>query len=191
MPITARTTRFLPALLFAALTAPAIAGPPDHAPAHGWRKQHDPFYVGYTGRRWGDDYGIVSGHCNREAVATVLGGVVGAVIGSRVADAEDRAVATIIGAAAGALIGNRIGRKLDEADRGCVGHALEIGKPGQHITWTNESSGVHYDMVPGEDRERNGVPCREFTLVAVSGSAKSSKRGLACQSQSGVWKIAG
>jgi len=34
---------------------PALADPPDHAPAHGWRKKHDPAYVGYTGREWERD----------------------------------------------------------------------------------------------------------------------------------------
>ena len=55
---------------------PAYADPPPWAPAHGWRKKHDPYYTGYTGRQWDNDYGIISaGQCNRQAIATVLGGV--------------------------------------------------------------------------------------------------------------------
>lgn len=175
--------------LVIAWAAQALADPPAHAPAHGWRKQHDPHYVGYSGRRWERDYDVLSGRCNREAVATVLGGAVGAVIGSRAADREDRAVATVIGAVAGALIGNWIGRKLDDADRGCVGHALEIGKAGQRVTWTNETTGVRYEMVPGADRQRDGAACREFTLMAVAGEARTSQRGIACQAQPGAWQI--
>jgi surface antigen len=178
-------------LLVGAWSGTAVADPPGHAPAHGWRKQHDPFYVGYSGRHWEHDFEILSGHCNREAVATVLGGVIGAVVGSRVAERENRTVATIIGAAAGALIGNRIGHKLDEADRSCVGHSLEVGKTGQRIMWANESSGVNYEMVLGADREREGAACREFTLVADADAQKSSRRSIACQSQPGVWQIEG
>jgi surface antigen len=189
MSVVARAASFIMLLLLGAWIAEAFADPPPHAPAQGWRKKHDPYYVGYTGKHWEHDYGILSGHCNREAVATVLGGVVGATVGNRTADPEDRTVATIIGAAAGALIGNWIGRKLDEADRGCIGHALELGKAGQRVLWTNDSTGVQYELLPGADRERDGTACREFTLVAVAGGEKTSRRGVACQPQPGAWEL--
>jgi len=118
----------------------------------------------------------------------VVGGVVGGVIANRVAE-ENRAVATIIGVAAGALIGKKIGGELDERDRDCVGHALDLGEQGRTVVWTNETSGVRYQLAPGADSTRNGTPCREFTLAATRGGEKSSKQGLACQSQPGVWKI--
>ncbi|TCJ18142.1 hypothetical protein EZJ19_02570, partial [Parasulfuritortus cantonensis] len=75
----------LAAVIFLSLTLePVWADPPGQAPAHGWRKKHDPYYMGYTGRKWDDDYGITLGRCNRDAVGAVLGGVVGGAIGSRV-----------------------------------------------------------------------------------------------------------
>ena len=46
------------------LPGTAIADPPAHAPAHGWRAKNDPYYVGYTGRHWTDDYGIRGEHCD-------------------------------------------------------------------------------------------------------------------------------
>ena len=49
----------------------ALADPPAHAPAHGWRKKNDPSYVGYTGTAWPRDYGITTGHCNREEIGAV------------------------------------------------------------------------------------------------------------------------
>jgi surface antigen len=104
--------------------------------------------------------------------------------------AERRAVATIVGVIAGAVIGNRIGRELDEADRGCFGHALEIAQPGQRITWTNESAGVRYEMSPGNASPRHGASCRTYTLVTVQGRERSSQAGVACQSQPGVWQAA-
>lgn len=175
-------------MLIAAWSSVALADPPDHAPAHGWRKQHDPYYVGYTGRYWDQDYGILSGHCNREKVATVLGGVIGGVVGSRVGSEDNRTVATIIGAAAGALIGNKIGREMDEADRSCVGHALEVGKPGQVITWTNQGSGIEYQMLLKSDHD-NDSKCRGYTLIGISGNEKSVRQGIACQDDPGVWNI--
>jgi surface antigen len=171
-------------------TAPVLADPPAHAPAHGWRKKNDPHYVGYTGRQWDRDFQIASGRCNRQEIATVIGGVAGGVIANRVAD-EHRAVATIVGAIAGAIIGNRIGRELDEADRGCFGHALEIAQTGQRITWTNETTGVSYQLSPGADRPRSGAVCRDYTLVTSTGRRdRSAHSGVACQTRAGAWHIA-
>jgi len=61
-------TAALAAVIVAGLALPAavMADPPAHAPAHGWRKKHDPYYVGYTGRQWADDYGVRSGRCDRD-----------------------------------------------------------------------------------------------------------------------------
>ncbi|MEZ5628509.1 MAG: hypothetical protein R3E34_13455 [Rhodocyclaceae bacterium] len=59
------------------LPVPVLADPPAHAPAHGWRKKHDPDYIGYTGRKWERDYGILDGRCSTEAVGAVVGGVIG------------------------------------------------------------------------------------------------------------------
>jgi surface antigen len=167
----------------------AFAQPPAHAPAHGWRKKNDPYYVGYTGASWERDFGISSGSCNREEIATVVGGIVGGVIANRVAD-EHKAVATIIGVIAGATIGNRIGKELDEADRGCFGHALEIAQPGQRVAWTNPATGQRYQMTPGAASPRHGASCREYTLVTIVGRQRSTQTGVACQSQPGVWQAA-
>ena len=169
-------------------TAEALADPPAHAPAHGWRQKHDPHYIGYTGTAWDRDYDIRSGHCNRDEIGAVLGGVAGGVIGSQIGDGN-RTVATIVGVAVGALIGSRIGRALDDRDRACVGHALEIGSVGHNVTWQNAGTGVNYTLVPGEGRKSQTGTCRDFTLVAVAGKQKSSQNGLACQSKQGVWQI--
>lgn len=168
----------------------ALAQPPAHAPAHGWRKKNDPHYVGYTGKQWDRDFDISSGSCNRQEIATVVGAIAGGAIANRVAD-EHRTVATIVGAIAGAVIGNRIGRELDEADRSCFGHALEIGQVGQRITWTNEATGLRYELSPGADRPRGTTACREYTLVTrTSRSDRTSHTGVACQSSPGAWQVA-
>jgi surface antigen len=172
-------------------SADVLADPPAHAPAHGWRKKHDPGYVGYSGTKWDRDYDVTSGHCNREEIGAVLGGVAGGVVGSKVASPENRVVGIIIGAAAGALIGSRIGRELDEGDRGCFGHALEIAAPGSRVTWQNRQTGVTYVLVPGEGRQEKGGLCRRFTLEASRGAEKSKRDARACQESRGVWKMVG
>jgi surface antigen len=186
------------ALVIAAWAIPASADPPAQAPAHGWRKKHDrddderhERYEGYEGEHWERDYAVLSGRCDRHAVATALGGVVGAAVGSRLADSGNRTIATLVGATVGALLGNQIGRQLDEADRGCFGHALELGRPGRVVAWTNDAVGVRYELLPGATRERHGAVCREFTMTSWHGRERVSRAGVACRAQAGRWEIEG
>jgi surface antigen len=172
------------------LSLPALADPPDHAPAHGWRKKHDGGYVGYTGATWERDYEVTAGHCDREQIGAVLGGVAGGAIGAKVAAPEDRAVGVLIGAVAGALIGAKIGRELDDGDRSCFGHVLEIVRPGGRVSWNNPSTGVSYVLMPGAGRRENAETCRDFTVIASRGHDKSTRKGVACRTGRGVWKIA-
>jgi surface antigen len=183
------TAVFIIVLLVGSWGAEVLADPPAHAPAHGWRKKHDPNYIGYSGTRWERDYDVSSGRCNREEIGAVLGGVAGGVVGSKVASPENRVVGIIIGAAAGALIGSRIGRELDEGDRGCFGHVLEIAAPGNRVVWQNRETGVSYSLVPGEGRQQKTDMCRDFTLEASRGAEKARRTGRACQTSRGVWKI--
>lgn len=179
----------LVAVLAAAWTSESLADPPPHAPAHGWRNKHDPHYVGYTGVKWEHDYEVSSGHCNREAIGAVLGGVAGGAIGSQIGDGDGRTVATIIGAAVGALIGAKVGRGLDDRDRDCVGHVLEIGRSGYPVRWQNRTTGVRYELTPGEGSKGRAGACRSFTLVAASASQHTKQHGKACQSKPGVWRL--
>ena len=176
MCVTSKATLLLVSA-FAAWAAPdvVLAQPPAHAPAHGWRQKHDPSYAGYKGKQWERDFDIASGSCNRQEIATVDRRR------RRRRDRQSRrgrarTVATIVGAIAGAVIGNRIGRELDEADRGCFGHALEIGaaRPTRHLDKRRHRPALR--AVPGADRPRGGTTCREYTLVTVDAAAANARR---------------
>ncbi len=132
-----------------ALPCLALATPPSWAPAHGWRKKNDPHYAGYSGRSWDDDFGVQSGRCNREDVGAVLGALAGGAIGAEAGpDGAGRAVAVVVGTVIGAAIGAEIGRRMDKADRSCAGHALELAREGQTVTWVNPASGVTWQLTP-------------------------------------------
>lgn len=181
----------LVALLCASVlaSAPALSDPPDHAKAHGWRKKHDPRYVGYTGGGWDRDYGIIEGTCNRKEIGTVLGAVVGGAIGSQVGDGTGRTVAIIVGSVLGAVVGREIGADLDDADRGCVGHALELAEPGRSVRWLNDRTHVEYLITPLAVNAKDAKNCRRFNLKAKAGKKEETSSGRACRGSDGVWKI--
>jgi surface antigen len=178
------------ALACAALAAPvALADPPPHAPAHGWRQKHDPYYVGYTGYRWRDDYGIREGRCDRERVGTVLGAVVGGAIGASVADGRDKLIAILAGATIGAIIGREIGEDMDRDDHACFGHSLELLEDGRRVRWEGARPGLYWMLTPDRRFERDGRVCRHFTLVREVGGRTVRKRGSACRFGDGDWRM--
>jgi len=182
--------------LMVAIPCAVLASPPDWAPAHGWRRKHDPSYPGYrgySGHGWDSDYGVTNGSCDRSRVGQVIGGVVGGVaggaIGSEVArNSPNREVAIVAGAVIGAAIGQEIGRRMDKTDRSCVGHSLELADSGHPVKWTNPNTRVSYQLTPlGDD---SGSRCRSFRLVAHGAFGLSEGRTIACTDTKGVWNLA-
>jgi surface antigen len=176
------------------LATSAFATPPPWAPAHGWRRKHDPQYpgyVGYTGQRWPRDYGVIHGNCDRAAIGAVLGGVVGgaagAAIGSQTGSNSGRTVAIVVGTVLGAVVGHEIGRNMDEEDRACTGHALELAGEGQSVRWLNDTTGVSYVVTP---IGRVDVSCRNFKLQASRGGESHTTTSRACRAHDGSWQVA-
>jgi surface antigen len=186
----------MPALLACTLLLPASpsawADPPPWAPAHGWRKKQDSYYTGYSGKHWGEDYGIIEGRCNRDRIGTVLGGLVGGAVGSSIGKGDGKAVAIILGSVLGAVIGRQIGAELDRADRACIGHALELAADRRTVVWSNPDSGLDYRLTPIRGFDVDGRKCREFELDVtgeVSGRRYGeSRREQACQVSEGTWE---
>lgn len=175
------------ATLIAPLSPTVYADPPPWAPAHGWRKKHDPYYTGYSGRQWERDYGIVYGNCNREAIGTVLGGAVGGAIGSTVGKGDNRGVAILIGSVLGAVVGNRIGKQMDDADRGCIGHALELAADRKTVRWAGANQ-LHYELTPLKSIDRNGMKCREYRLRVNGRNIDEDRVERACLVEEGRWE---
>jgi len=175
-------------VLLIALPCIALATPPSWAPAHGWRKKNDPAYAGYSGRNWETDYGVRSGRCDRAEVGAVLGGIAGGAIGAGASNQQKRAVAIVVGTVIGAAIGAEIGRRMDQADRSCVGHALELATPGQTVTWTNRNTAVAYQLTPAAETE-SPAGCRRFRLTATGSFGLSEGRTVACPSADGTWTL--
>ena len=168
---------------------PALADPPSHAPAHGYHKKHHDddhkkpkkakHYEGKTGVAYVEDYGISTGRCNRDQIGAVIGGVTGTVIGSRVADREDRVVGMVVGGVLGAVLGHAIGDKMDDRDRACMGHALELGRSGVPVEWRHDGS--HYHFTPRGDASGG---CRNATMVI---DGRKPHDVLACPTGRGEW----
>ena len=105
----------------------------------------------------------------------------GAVTGGQVVDRDSRVVGMVVGGVLGAVLGHAVGDSMDERDRACMGHTLELGRPGVPVAWRHE--GRDYRFTPRGDA-RDG--CRHATL-AVNG--RTPHDVLACLSGRGEWRF--
>ena len=137
----------------------------------------DSSYLGHTGKKWAKDYGVVAGRCNAAAVGAVLG------------ERRDRPVAVIVGTAIGALVGHKVGQELEERDRGCMGHALELAAEKTTVVWTNKTTGVTYQLTPMRGYTERGMSCREFTTRVSTSVKKDALKGRACRRGNGEWEF--
>lgn len=173
-------------LALAALLAagPVLADPPNHAPAHGYYKNKDKkvrHYQGKSGVTYVHDYGISSGRCNRDEIGAVIGGVTGAAVGGQIAGRDDRLVGMVVGGVLGAVVGHAVGESMDDRDRACMGHALELGRPGMPVEWRHD--GHQYHFTPRGDA-RDG--CRNATIVV---DGRKPRDILACPAGRGEWRF--
>jgi hypothetical protein len=112
----------LAASAMALTSAPALADPPAHAPAHGKRakdraslydsngRYYEPRRISRSDRMWRGKDGKY--YCRRSNGTTglVIGAGLGALTGSKLAGSGDKTIGAILGGAAGALIGREIDR---------------------------------------------------------------------------------
>ena len=175
--------------LSAAVPLNAYGDPPPWAPAHGKRKKGDP-YTGFSGKKWDKHYGVLAGRCNREVIGAVVGAAAGGAIGAQVGSKENREIAILVGSVAGAIIGAKVGRGLDETDRACVGHALELVGDKRSVTWASEDNRRTYRLYPVRVFELDGIRCREFDFrVTATDGTKKTNRVKACPGGDGTWRL--
>jgi surface antigen len=134
-------------------------------------------------------FGIPEGTCNRKAIGAIMGGAIGGVIGAQVGDGVGRRIAILAGAAAGTLIGSHIGRQMDEADRACVGEALEKARDNSTVAWASSDGSTTYQVTPLARQPDTDHNCRLFELQANTVSGSSTSKANACRGEDGAWRL--
>lgn len=181
------------AAIVASFVATSFAAPPDHAPAHGWRKKNNQEYnfKGKT-KEWNNDYGVATGYCKTESVAKVLGASAGAIIGSsmsRDSDTITQVVATIGGAAIGSILGAEVAKTFNLTDAACFGQAMELSPNGQTVMWSQ--NGIEYFVKPISNVSYQNMACRKVEIITKQKSKgkNNPQTAIACPNGSGQWTL--
>ena len=87
--------------------------------------------------------------------------------------------------------GAKIGQTIDEADRACMGHSLELAARKDTVIWTNSATGVTYRVMPTRNLQEGKQHCREFTTELLSSKGRSHETitGVACRKPGGAWEF--
>jgi surface antigen len=169
--------------LAAAVPANTWADSPPWTPAHGKRKKGEP-YTGYSGKKWDTHYGVINGRCNRDAVGEAIGA---AASGAQAGKGENRPMATLVGTGTGA----KLGRDIDQTDRACIGHSLELAGDKKRVTWMSADQRKTYRLTPLRGFEQQGVKCREFEFRMTTDDRKETSKVRACPGGDGTWRLVG
>ncbi len=188
----------------------AHAGPPDWAPARGYRHKrkhkgkhrHGDYryeayeYETYRYDAYPNTYaynplgGIGGGRCNRDAIGTLLGAATGGLLGSQIGDGTGQMAAVGAGVFLGAILGGSIGRQMDQVDQSCVGQVLEYAPDNQAVAWQNPNTDAYYTTTATNTYEQqDGRYCREYQTTSTVGGRVQTMYGTACRQPDGAWEI--
>jgi surface antigen len=85
----------------------------------------------------------------------------------------------------GGIVGNMIGDSIDDGDRACIGHSLELAPPGRLVSWRNPRTRVAYYVTPRRDLGGN---CREFEIRSVRDGRDAHQLMRGCRIGTGQWR---
>ena len=187
---------------------PALADPPEWAPAHGYYKNkgkgkhkknkhresyHETYRDDHYRERNRVNYDQITcdpaGITNSD-IGTLIGGVIGGILGSKIGKGNGKTLATIAGVIVGASIGSNVGASMDEADRYCAGQAFVHAKDNQPVAWTNPDTQQEYTVTPNRSyTQNNGRYCRDYTSNVTVNGRQDQVTGTACKNENGNWQI--
>jgi surface antigen len=130
----------------------------------------------------------------KEAGGGLIGAGLGGLAGSQIGHGSGKLAATGAGVLLGALLGSTAGKSLDRADRMYAERsthgALETGRSGQPVAWTNPDSGHSGTIIPQPAYQSNtGQYCREYQQTVYVGGQQQQAYGTACRQPDGSWKV--
>lgn len=126
---------------------------------------------------------------------TTVGGLGGAAAGGLIAAAAGGNAPAIAGATIlGGLVGAVVGDRLDAADRrqanATAQYALETAPVGSTATWQNPDSGHYGTFTPtGTYQTASGQYCREYEQTIYIDGQPHQGYGTACRQPDGTWRI--
>lgn len=136
---------------------------------------HAKNFIGYTGKGWNNDFGVLRGQCDAKGVQSEA--LKGTLLEQMAHVQSDPAFQSIFPQSV----------LLDAlaVDSHCFGHTMELVPSGQAVRWLNPVNGVGVYLSPGAKSDT----CRTFLGVTIINGEKKKFRGEVCSPNKGAWQI--
>lgn len=124
----------------------------------------------------------------KQQIGLVTGGVAGAAVGSLFGGGSGKVIATGVGAVGGAFIGSEIGKSMDQKSQQNTTVAMNNGL--YESSWNQK--GNTYTIKPGTAMYVNnqGLVCRNFEATLNNGQNNQLTQGTACQDpKTTAWNV--
>ena len=132
-------------------------------------------FIGYTGKGWNSDFGVLRGQCDGKMVqGEALKGTL----------IEQMALVQP-GPAFQSIFPQSILVDALAVDSHCFGHTMELVPSGQAVRWLNPVNGMGVYLSPGAKSDT----CRTFLGVTILNGEKKKFRGEVCSPSKGAWQI--
>lgn len=136
---------------------------------------HAKNFIGYTGKGWNNDFGVLRGQCEARLVQSeALKGT----LTEQMAYVESNDAFKVIFTETQLVDAFAV-------DSHCFGHTLELVPSGQAVRWLNPVNGVGVYLSPGAKSDT----CRTYLGVTIVNGEKTKFRGEACSPSKGAWQI--
>lgn len=136
---------------------------------------HAKNFIGYTGKGWNSDFGVLRGQCDAKLVQSeALKGT----LTEQMAYVESTDAFKIIFPETQLVDAFAV-------DSHCFGHTMELVPSGQAVRWLNPVNGVGVYLSPGAKSDT----CRTYLGVTIVNGEKTKFRGEVCSPSKGAWQI--
>jgi len=132
-------------------------------------------FIGYTGKGWNNDFGVLRGQCDAKQVqAESLRGS----LTEQMAYVES-------GEAFKSIFPETALVDAFAVDSHCFGHTMELVPSGQAVRWINPANGIGVYLSPGAKSDT----CRTYLGVTIVNGEKTKFRGEVCSPSKGLWRV--
>ena len=136
---------------------------------------HAKNFIGYTGKGWVSDFGVLRGQCDAKGVQ---GEALKGTLVQQMAHVQS-------GPAFQSIFPQSTLVDALAVDSHCFGHTMELVPSGQAVRWLNPVNGVGVYLSPGAKTDT----CRTYLGVTIVNGEKKKFRGEVCSPSKGLWQV--
>lgn len=124
----------------------------------------------------------------------MLGGTLGAIVGSKFGSGTGKTIYTIIGGAGGFIIGGKLASILSQSEKNELNkltqESLEKDEINESSLWkSKEKNNLSAEIAPVENFTLNEHSCRKFKQTIINEDIKEVTEAKACRDNKGNWQI--